>query len=661
MPIKLANNASGTLATAISASDTGVALTTGNGALFPALSAGEYFYATLTSTAGTQEIIKATARSGDSLTIVRAQEGTTAQSFAAGARFELRVTAASVEDLVDDYDDALRADLAAAGGAALIGNTPAGTIAATTVQGAINEIVSDLAASSGSSLVGFQQAGSGAVARSAQTKLRETVSVKDFGAVGDGVTDDTAAIQAAVAALSPDGTLVFPYGTYAATQITITKSLHISLLGTLKRISTATNTDWVLELAGNNSSISGGGTISWNEGQGVDNGRGEALRVSGNYITVRDITVADTNSLTGNGIFVVGTGCILLDIYATNIAYAAIRTNMAANFDADGDPTGQCIISNIRCNNCRRGWVNNGFAYSITIDNFQFTNPKNTSDVVLLGEVGSSNVKVHTINISNTNLKHVQPVAAGTSFVKFVGIKFVNITDCTFDSSLSPGLYCLSLQNEHAGFAVYQTNICTLTNCKITSFGVFAINSDHLGQWRLNTTNCQITATDSIVVDADSLTYWRSLNDTIVALNTDSTLRYLIRATNWSSADRKLELVNTVFDGSDFSYVVSISTPVVGQIAVINPTFRASPMSLFAPITNSNTKEAGVIISSHNNCLVGSSSIFGVGRDFSALSSVAGTLNYSDYKRGDRVWIKDVGNTGVYLQIAGSTNWRTLS
>ena len=100
MGIQLKNNASGTLATAISASDTGIVLTTGNGASFPALGATDYFYATLESTGGTFEVIKVTARSGDSMTVVRAQEGSTANSFAAGSRIELRVTAASVADVV---------------------------------------------------------------------------------------------------------------------------------------------------------------------------------------------------------------------------------------------------------------------------------------------------------------------------------------------------------------------------------------------------------------------------------------------------------------------------------------------------------------------------------------------------------------------------------
>ena len=73
-----------------------------------------------------------------------------------------------------------------------------------------------LAAANGSSLVGFQQAG--AVVRTAQDKMREWVSVKDFGAVGDGVADDTIAIQAA---LNVSRSLLVPAGTYLCGPLSI--------------------------------------------------------------------------------------------------------------------------------------------------------------------------------------------------------------------------------------------------------------------------------------------------------------------------------------------------------------------------------------------------------------------------------------------------------
>lgn len=54
-----------------------------------------------------------------------------------------------------------------------------------------------LASSAGASLVGWIQSGFGAILRTVQDKLRESVTPYDFGAVGDGMADDSAAIQRA--------------------------------------------------------------------------------------------------------------------------------------------------------------------------------------------------------------------------------------------------------------------------------------------------------------------------------------------------------------------------------------------------------------------------------------------------------------------------------
>jgi hypothetical protein len=55
------------------------------------------------------------------------------------------------------------------------------------------------------------------VATNVGDKLAQTVSVKDFGAVGDGVTDDTVAIQAALDSGQP---IIFPKGTYLSGPLT---------------------------------------------------------------------------------------------------------------------------------------------------------------------------------------------------------------------------------------------------------------------------------------------------------------------------------------------------------------------------------------------------------------------------------------------------------
>ena len=103
MGLKVTNNAFGTLNASINSSATTIVLVAGQGARFPTLSAGDYFYATLIDTSNNLEIVKCTARSTDTLTVVRAQESTTARAYATNDRLELRPTAA----LFNEKQDAL--------------------------------------------------------------------------------------------------------------------------------------------------------------------------------------------------------------------------------------------------------------------------------------------------------------------------------------------------------------------------------------------------------------------------------------------------------------------------------------------------------------------------------------------------------------------------
>jgi hypothetical protein len=61
-------------------------------------------------------------------------------------------------------------------------------------------VPSNLTQATNASVVQYNPTGTGAVPTTVQTKLRETISVKDFGAVGNGTTDDSDEINNAVAA-----------------------------------------------------------------------------------------------------------------------------------------------------------------------------------------------------------------------------------------------------------------------------------------------------------------------------------------------------------------------------------------------------------------------------------------------------------------------------
>jgi hypothetical protein len=113
--VRFANNATSKLAANLSAVGLTISLTPGDGAKFPALTAGQFFKGTLIKTDGTKEVVKVTARVSDTLTIQRANEAVagvqTAYAFSAGDKFELRLTAQAIGDELDRLDAAAFLDV----------------------------------------------------------------------------------------------------------------------------------------------------------------------------------------------------------------------------------------------------------------------------------------------------------------------------------------------------------------------------------------------------------------------------------------------------------------------------------------------------------------------------------------------------------------------
>lgn len=136
--------------------------------------------------------------------------------------------------------------------------------------------------------VTFLQAGTGATQRTALAKLRDTVSVKDFGAVGDGVTNDTAAIQAAATYCSSNlKSLLFDSG---ATYLT-TGTISIGC-----------------DIYGNNSTING------------------YLVVAGNDISIRDLNLVSINNFAAMYLL----GSVVVPTYYYRISIENVKITFGA-------------------------------------------------------------------------------------------------------------------------------------------------------------------------------------------------------------------------------------------------------------------------------------------------------------------------------------------
>jgi microcystin-dependent protein len=124
--IKFNNFAKTTLA--LGCTDTDLTISVADASVFPSITGSEYFMLVLENSSLQREVVKCTNKAANTLTIVRAQEATTARSWNLGDRVALRLTAGAFEARIGEAETAIdtRLDALEATVTALSGRVPIG-------------------------------------------------------------------------------------------------------------------------------------------------------------------------------------------------------------------------------------------------------------------------------------------------------------------------------------------------------------------------------------------------------------------------------------------------------------------------------------------------------------------------------------------------------
>ena len=160
-----------------------------------------------------------------------------------------------------------------------------------TATGAVTASSATVTGSTSANLVSYIASGTGAVETTVETKLREIASVKDFGAVGDGATDDSTAIQNA---LNAHNNVTFPPGTYIAKNIDLAanRSVYLQQGAIVKLKSGSTTAEYLFRVNGIDNIRFFGGKIDGNYA-GMAGQKPEVIRIQGN--NTKNIEIASVH------------------------------------------------------------------------------------------------------------------------------------------------------------------------------------------------------------------------------------------------------------------------------------------------------------------------------------------------------------------------------
>lgn len=349
----------------------------------------------------------------------------------------------------------------------------------------------------GAAMVAFAPAGTGSAHRTVQSKLREFVSVKDFGAVGDGVTDDTAAIQGALAYLASVGGGKLTFGRSEAYLVTdtlpVTDSIEIDLNGSTINFACDEGAKRLLAIDGSNVSVSNG-TVNNILGTPSPQGTYQTPIVLGQYtvlagvsnVVLKNLSISTMTPL-GNGIAIFGDSH---NIIIQNITFPdsdKIGIPVLAHWSFDGGPSGPYLGTTTHPHN-------------ITIDNIYCGNLTYDPGV---GHPGVSVVflsAAYNVNVSNIYVKSIPHGKIVSVYAGDWGFQFGTAIEQAFGST---GINISNLYGQALiGFEAYMRNPLEAPNV-IWPSSISLKNMNVLGDGSTNpwSRGINIDATSNVYVE----------------------------------------------------------------------------------------------------------------------------------------------------------------
>ena len=312
----------------------------------------------------------------------------------------------------------------------------------------------------------FEQVGS-TVNRAINLKLQESVSVKDFGAAGDGTTDDTTAIQNAINEINSlgGGVVFFPAGTYNVSS-TLTVSNYVTLQGSGPKASyirTTSATNNVVNITG---SFTGVFNLGFTTTQ--------TAQTAGSYIVADGIYCYINNfymSKPYQGVYVSGVFTFIQEGLIEDVTSRNVTSNGSSFVinNTAGPTTGgeaDCYINNIICrvsSNTTSTWpsfcVNWESGAAVHVENCELLQ----ADIALNVSPKSGYVDLagrFTNTYFDTILSHcalISPQATSSEAIS------INFTCCEFGANGGNGLSIIQASSE------IDSQI-TITSCEFSNY-----------------------------------------------------------------------------------------------------------------------------------------------------------------------------------------------